>query len=251
MTPSARRWQIDFHAHTNFSYDCALRPRSVIELARKRGLDGIAITDHDTEEGGLAALEANPYADFLVIPGIEVKTDLGDLIGLYITHPIKTRRFFDVAEEIRSQGGFTYVPHPVRTFKKLVEFYPTFPHADAWEIFNGRYSPEEMHLAREFFPDAGRPAGLSGSDSHFPWDIGICRSLLPVRPDSPDALRSALSDAVSIVHPRTEFARKMAIYLGAMVKARKRGNYGWLAREIASIPWKAVRVCAKTLLGRE
>src|SRR5262249_29889549 len=88
-----RLWSIDFHVHTSFSHDCATSPATVIELARRRGLDGIAVTDHETEEGGLATVEANRHQDFLVIPGAEIKTDLGDLIGLFLTHAIKSRKF--------------------------------------------------------------------------------------------------------------------------------------------------------------
>jgi predicted metal-dependent phosphoesterase TrpH len=249
MRSYPQRWAVDFHAHTNFSKDCALSPLCVIKTARLRGLNGIAITDHDTEEGGLATLEMNPYKDFLVIPGVEIKTDLGDLIGLYIKHPIKSRRFFDVADEILAQGGVTYVPHPLRTFLNPEEFYGTFSGADAWELFNGRYTSAEMDRSISFFEGRGA-AFLSGSDSHFSWDIGVCRTELPARPETAEQLRACLPDSVSVVRPRGEFSRKMGIYGGAMVKAAKTGKYGWMVGQVASVPWKSVRYGVRLLGSR-
>ena len=251
MTSNLRRCAIDFHAHTNYSADCSLSPRRVIELARDRGLMGIAITDHDNEEGGFAARDANPYSDFLVIPGVEIKTDLGDLIGLFISSRIKSRRFREVAEEIHSQDGFVYVPHPLRTFKqKFPQMVEQFQEADAWELLNGRYSPEEYRDARVSFASCGIQHALAGSDSHMEWDIGVCRSLLSGLPTSAACLRQLLVDAVNINEPITEFQRKSGIYLGSLIRARKRRQYWFLAKECLSFPWKGVRYAAKAVLRR-
>jgi hypothetical protein len=224
----------------------------VIEIARRRGLQGIAITDHDTEEGGLAVREANPYSDFLVIPGVEIKTDLGDLIGLYVTKPIKTRRFAEVAAEIIAQGGFVYLPHPLRTFgpDKLDLMFGQLAAVDAWEVLNGRYSSDESRISCSLFEGLGIRHALSGSDAHMAWDIGVCYSLLPRSPASAASLREILNGALNIGYPRAEFERKAGIYLGSLIKARRRRKYWFLAKQFATLPLKSMRYGAKIILKR-
>ena len=97
--------EADLHVHTKYSFDCLLEPRTVIKIALMRGLSVIAITDHNTVKGSLAAIRvASSVEKLIVIPGIEVKTDMGDLIGLYVQEEIKSRDFYDVIDEIRDQG---------------------------------------------------------------------------------------------------------------------------------------------------
>jgi len=67
----------------NFHMDSFMRPEKVVKVARRIGLNGIAITDHDTIAGGLSAQKANKDSGFLVIIGCEVKSDCGDIIGLF------------------------------------------------------------------------------------------------------------------------------------------------------------------------
>lgn len=66
----------DLHLHTTAS-DGVLQPEKLVELAFKRGLDVIAVTDHDTVDGILPALgEASSLKSISVIPGIEINTDV-------------------------------------------------------------------------------------------------------------------------------------------------------------------------------
>ncbi|NLI61807.1 MAG: PHP domain-containing protein [Methanosarcinaceae archaeon] len=80
-------YKYDLHIHTEYSYDSAEPIKNVLDAAIKNGLDGIAICDHNTREGGLKAEEIvknNPdkYPDFVVIPGVEVDTSEGHLVVL-------------------------------------------------------------------------------------------------------------------------------------------------------------------------
>ena len=63
--------KFDLHIHTNHS-DGRLNPSTMVDLAVNRGLDGIAITDHDTITGIAEAIErSRTYDNFKIIPGIE------------------------------------------------------------------------------------------------------------------------------------------------------------------------------------
>ena len=70
---------LELHIHSRFSYDSLLSPEKIVKAAEKKGMDGIAITDHNTIEGGLKAQSANKNGSIAVIVGSEVNTDAGDL----------------------------------------------------------------------------------------------------------------------------------------------------------------------------
>lgn len=72
------RWRrymeiIDLHSHTTAS-DGKNTPTENVQLAIKKGLKALAITDHDTTLGIQEALNAAKDAGFEVIPGIEIST---------------------------------------------------------------------------------------------------------------------------------------------------------------------------------
>ena len=73
----------DLHMHTTYSRDGAIRPADAIRIAKKRKLDGIAITDHNTIRGGMEAQKLPPNG-LDIICGAEMKTDRGDVIGLFL-----------------------------------------------------------------------------------------------------------------------------------------------------------------------
>jgi predicted metal-dependent phosphoesterase TrpH len=252
MSQSPGQFAIDFHVHTSFSYDCPMPPKLVIELARRRGLAGIAVTDHDTIAGALAARDANRYSDFLVIPGIEVKSDLGDIIGLYLDRQIQSKQFGDVIREIHDKGGVAYVPHPIRTFgaARMAEVHRAHPEINLWEMYNGRYEPRDFVQARYAFESLGIECRLCGSDAHFPWDVGVFRTVLPEMPSGPEQLVDLSTRATLVGSPRRGLALSAGISLGAVTKACKRGDYRKVGRFVAALPWKALRKSLHGLKGR-
>ena len=62
---------IDLHIHSNAS-DGSLPPLEVVRLAKGRGLTAIALTDHDTIDGLVEAVEAGEESGVEVIPGVEI-----------------------------------------------------------------------------------------------------------------------------------------------------------------------------------
>ncbi|MCX5997047.1 MAG: PHP domain-containing protein [Chloroflexi bacterium] len=80
----------DLHLHTTAS-DGRLSPSALVNLARERGLEVIAITDHDSVGGISEALEtANQGPGIVVIPGVEINTDLASgelhMLGYFIDY---------------------------------------------------------------------------------------------------------------------------------------------------------------------
>ena len=94
----------DFHTHTKYSCDGYIEPKMLVKVAVKAGLSGIAVTDHNTVKGGL---DAKKYEnnEIEVIVGSEILTDRGEVIGIFLTDEIKSKRFIDVVDEIKAQNG--------------------------------------------------------------------------------------------------------------------------------------------------
>jgi predicted metal-dependent phosphoesterase TrpH len=104
----------DLHIHTIYSYDGTASVQAVLRRAKQVGLDVIAITDHDEIAGSLKALELAPTFGVQVIPGIEITTADGDLLGLNITEKVPAG--LPVKETILrviELGGFCIAPHPM------------------------------------------------------------------------------------------------------------------------------------------
>ncbi|MFQ5678175.1 MAG: dephospho-CoA kinase [Gemmatimonadota bacterium] len=173
-------WRVDLHMHTHHSKDCLSEPARVVERAVERGLERIAITDHDEIDG---AFEARELAPETVIVGEEVRTAEGlDLIGLFLTRWIAPgSAFLHVAEEILGQGGIVYLPHPFDAHRGADEaFLDRVAHVvDLVEGFNARvHDPDRNRKAREWADRHGLPVG-AGSDAHLLSEIGRGRLRLP------------------------------------------------------------------------
>ncbi len=110
----------DLHVHSWFSADAADPPEKLIAAAKRRGLSGIAITDHDTCEAhayclekGLSREDGLPVDDFLIVPGVEVSTLDGHLLCIGTTLPdLSTSEAIDVCHEINRRGGVPIPAHP-------------------------------------------------------------------------------------------------------------------------------------------
>jgi len=78
---------IDLHLHTTAS-DGVMTPSEIVNYAKSRGLQAIAITDHDTIEGVEEALSEGRRAGLEVIPGIEISAEHSPgsmhLLGFFI-----------------------------------------------------------------------------------------------------------------------------------------------------------------------
>ncbi len=107
----------DIHTHSKYSVDGFMEPRKIVETARRRGLSGIAITDHNTINGSLKAKKYETD-EFKVICGSEIITERGEVIGLYLSSEIKSHTFIDVVEEIKEQDGIIILPHPYDNMRK-------------------------------------------------------------------------------------------------------------------------------------
>lgn len=166
--------KFDLHIHSKHSYDSFLNPEKIIKIAKRNGLDGIAITDHNTIKGGIEALKVNDEEEFQVIVGAEIKTEYDDIIGLFLNEEIRTRRFEEVIEEIKSNGGLSVLPHPYRKYKFPEEIVDK---VDLVEAYNSRSKKEGNEMAYELAKKFKKPM-TAGSDAHLGFEIGRGRTIV-------------------------------------------------------------------------
>ena len=152
-----------------------LEPAKIIKIAKKRRLDGVAVTDHGTIKGGVEALKINKDKDFQVIVGAEIKTEYGDVIGIFLNEEIKSQIFMQVVEEIRDQDGLVVLAHPFR--KNIV--FPTdlLKYVDLIEGFNAR-SPKDLNKKAKELAIRFKKPMTAGSDAHLSFEIGKGRTIV-------------------------------------------------------------------------
>ena len=167
-------YKFDLHVHSFYSKDSIINPEKAISTAKKKGLSGIAITDHNTIRGGIET-KKKCEDNFIVIVGSEITTDQGDIIGLFLNKEVKSHYYSDVIDEIKDQGGLVVLPHPYRIKTNINK--DLINKVDAIEIFNARTNSEKNKkakiLAKEYYKSM-----VMGSDAHLYGEIGMARTLL-------------------------------------------------------------------------
>lgn len=166
-------YKLDLHVHSFHSKDSIIDTEKVIAVAMKKGLSGIAITDHNTIKGGLE-IAKNCVKDFSVIIGSEIATNQGDIIGLFLNEEIKSHNSYDVVDEIKDQGGLVVLPHPYRISNDIDLNLAS--KVDAIEIFNARSNNQTNDKAETLAKEHNSPM-VAGSDAHFYREIGVVRTV--------------------------------------------------------------------------
>jgi len=155
-----------------------MSPEKIVKVAKSRGLDGIAITDHGTL---LGARETANYAseDFLVIIGAEFALKEGEIIGLFLQEEIRSKTILSAIDEIHEQGGIVVLPHP---FKRNHRWDPDIiEKIDAIEVFNARGEPKQLSSKNSLAKSLAQrydKTFTGGSDAHFYFEIGRGFTLL-------------------------------------------------------------------------
>lgn len=165
----------ELHSHTKYSGYCSnLEPKLLLKAAKKEGLDGIAITDHNSIKGALIVKKLNKDKDFKVIVGEEISTNSGHLLAYNVNKTIKSGDILGAIEAIKKQGGIAVHAHPLRiiSFHKFLRHFSRIKKKlDALEIFNGRSLVLDNLLAKRVALK-NNMAGIGGSDAHFAFEIG-------------------------------------------------------------------------------
>jgi predicted metal-dependent phosphoesterase TrpH/glycosyltransferase involved in cell wall biosynthesis len=172
-----RQWILaDLHLHTEHSHDCTIPASDLLDYAEGIGLGAVAVTDHNVFTGALEAVELAKGRTLRVIPGEEVKTTLGEVIGLFLEREIPRGMTMDeTVEAIREQNALVYMPHPfdrMHTIPDAPTLHRLLPEIDVFEAYNARllfetYNDEALRFARKYNLTMG-----AGSDAHVLQGVG-------------------------------------------------------------------------------
>ncbi|MEP7216026.1 MAG: PHP domain-containing protein [Anaerolineaceae bacterium] len=182
---------IDMHLHTTKgASDSMLNPDDLIEEARRVGLTGVNITEHDRmwESWNLAPFRKKHEGVF-VSNGMEVSTDMGHILAIGLKgYESGIRRLEKLRQVADDQGAFLVVAHAFRHFFDPVHFkregkepfnltpeqaakLPVFQLVHGIEVLNGCNTPRENYFALQVAKILGKP-GTGGSDAHSTQGIG-------------------------------------------------------------------------------
>ncbi len=172
-----KRIRVALHVHTLHSACAETRIEQIGDYCREKGIDVIAVTDHDAISGALMLRDMAP--DLRVIVGSEILSADGEIVGLFLEEDIPTGLSAEeTCERIKAQGGLVYVPHPFDPLKirrlKRGPLMRVLDYVDIIEVFNAKLNlPVYNVVAARFAFDYGK-AGAAGSDAHYLEAIDVC-----------------------------------------------------------------------------
>ena len=193
----------------------------MIKVAIKRGLDGLAIVDHNNVKGSLAAKKIAKGYKFTIINGSEITTKSGDLIALGIKENVPIFLTLEEAiEKIHDLGGIAIAPHPFGRYLLRKCIGNEAIKTDAIEVFNSTLTKPANNKAL-VLSERFKTGKSAGSDAHSTREVGnagiVCNS---------DPLEAIVKNKVKI------FGRKTSLVDSAYLISRK---------FIRSVEWRLKR----------
>lgn len=169
---------LEFHCHTNASQDSLTRPQDLIRAARRKGIDRLVITDHNSIAGARAAHRLDPQ---LVIIGEEIMTTRGEILAAFVQEEIPPSLTpQETIRRLQEQGAFISVSHPFDELRaggwQENDLLEILADVDAIEIYNSRCMLPYFNRRAHEFALKHNLAGTVGSDAHAAFEVG--RSLM-------------------------------------------------------------------------
>ena len=197
---------IDLHVHTSPASPCSSAPvDDIIREAKRVGLDGICLTDHNHVWDPDEVENLRQKHELLILRGNEITTDQGDMLVFGLEKAIRgIVKLEDLREEVSAAKGFIIVAHPFRGFltfgigklgltpEEAME-RPLFKYVDAVEVMNCKVTRKENRFAAEVAEGLHLPA-TGGSDAHEVSEVGIFATRFSQVITNEKALIEALRD---------------------------------------------------------
>jgi len=225
MTPGLR---IDLHVHSVHSPDGRASVDALVGRAPAVGLDGLALTDHNTTRGHerLGELRSRHPA-LRLLAGVEVSTSDGHLLAYGLQEPPPPHRpVEETVEWVTSRGGVPVLAHPFRLVHGVGPGLAARVRVPALEAVNGHNGPSANERAGRLVR-ARSLGSTGGSDAHALRDLGRAWTCFPDGADSVDDLLSALGRGATTAEGRSAPAlaraelalRSLALRVGRGLRA--------------------------------
>ena len=160
----------DLHVHTTYSPDSLITPKDLSYYAKKRGLNAVAITDHNSVEG---VLRIAKEIDLLVIPGTEVSSKDGHIVGLNLNETIpKGLSAEETVDKIHQTGGVAVACHPFALLKGSLGKHVNSKF-DAIEVINASAFPFKRSVTKaKKIAELLNLSEVAGTDAHYGPQLG-------------------------------------------------------------------------------
>jgi len=214
-----QKWKIELHCHTAASPDSLVKVKDLIRIARKRGLDRLAITDHNTIRAALYAKTLDPE---LIIVGEEILTTKGELLAFFVKEEIPRGLMpLEAIKRLRTQNAFISVSHPFDRMRhgwELEDLIEITPLVDAIEIFNARSFISTINDEAKEYARVNKLRGTIGSDAHTLVEVGRATQLIAPFTDAesmkqsflePEYLKKSSSPLIRFSSTSAKIAKKL------------------------------------------
>lgn len=168
--------KVEMHSHTRYSPDGFINEQQLARQAKRKGIDCICVTDHNTIQG---ALEFSKKLPLKIVVGEEIRTVDGEITGLFLRKEIPPGlSLTETISKIKGQDGIVYVPHPFDEFRdsavRINEVEKIKNLIDVIEVFNSRtLNPNYNRMVLEFAQKNNITVAV-GSDAHHMYELGQC-----------------------------------------------------------------------------
>jgi predicted metal-dependent phosphoesterase TrpH len=166
----------DLHVHSIYSSDSVITPKELVFYAKKRGLTAVAVTDHNQVEG---AQKIAKETGFLIIPGTEVSSIHGHIVGLNVNALIPRGLSADeTVDRIHKAGGIAIACHPFAFMKRSIGKHVSGKF-DAVEVINSSAFPFRWATSKaNQLAERLKLPKVAGTDAHYGPVIGQAYTLI-------------------------------------------------------------------------
>ena len=184
---------MDSHIHSEYSPDSSSRIDDILEVANKRNIDIIAISDHNTVDGTSEVMAKTRNTDILAIPSIEISSTHGHILGFGCEENIpRDLSPQETIDRIHDLGGLAIIPHPYCFYRHglLCKIDYKELKIDAIETKNARFIVGYCNGKAKNLSKKENIPELGASDAHYWKFVGDCYSLIDAEKDIDSVLKS-------------------------------------------------------------
>lgn len=194
---------IDMHMHeSTYSSDSFLKLEEMVYRAKEMGLNGICITDHESNDIMEYAKSYSKKIKFPIFVGFEYLTDSGDIVTFGVKKVPKEIKLplNEYLDYVHSEGGIAIAAHPYRKNFRGLEDKLITANLDGIEAFNGS-TPMDLNIQALNVAINRKIHATGASDCHVYKKIGVYATHVPDGIESEEELVLAFKNPNSNIYP--------------------------------------------------
>ena len=191
--------KMDSHIHSEYSPDSSSKIDDILDVARKKEIDIIAISDHNTVDGTSEVMKKTRNTDILAIPSIEISSTLGHILGFGCEENIPRELSpEETIDKIHDLGGIAIIPHPYCFYRHGLLCKSDYKDLkiDAIETKNARFIVGYCNNKAKKLSKRENLPGLGASDAHYWKFVGDCYSKIDCEKDIDSVIKAILKGKV-------------------------------------------------------